>query len=588
MTGTDNVSGAAHASVGATSSETDASAGSGDASACAAEWTALGLLLLLLGAYQAWLHPARRFGMFHDDTLYFSSAQSLAEGRGYRIPSLPGEPPQSKYPVFYPWLLSWVWRLQPSFPANVGAAVWISTAFGGAYLFAAHRLVRSLGGMGRGTAIGIAALCAFHPIFLYLAGAILSDLPFSALALGGMVAADAGLRERARPAILAGAGILLGLSIATRTLGAAILAGVIACALHRGFWRRAIVLAALAAPFALAAAAAGAPGPAPGGPPGWRQTWLYYTAYGQFWRLCVPSLPVLWTMLLANLRYWLDGPATYCLFPTLGGDASFAGGLLQVTLTAGILAGVVRQARGREWKLIHFAFAAYSAAIWLWNYPLMDRFLLPFLPLFYAGLWVEGRHFVELLRRPARSAAERGIAIGLGLGLLALGVLAAEDYLFGFRTQLRPMAQKRSALDREKQEAFAWIRSNTPSDGRFLAYEDAYLYLHTRRKAIRPMAFSTAAFYLKDESILDRELSLIQEVAQGIGARYWLVAEDDWAMETGGPLIHRRVAELQAGLPVLFTSSGGRVRVFQLDAGSRLSSPLTMVAALTPRHEAGP
>ena len=46
------------------------------------------------------------FGDLHDDSLYYVSAKSLADGGGYRIESLPGEPAQTKYPPLYPLLLS--------------------------------------------------------------------------------------------------------------------------------------------------------------------------------------------------------------------------------------------------------------------------------------------------------------------------------------------------------------------------------------------------------------------------------------------------------------------------------------------------
>jgi hypothetical protein len=50
-------------------------------------------------------------GHFHDDSIYWVCARSLASGSRYRIASLPGEPYQTKYPPLYPGLLSLVWRL---------------------------------------------------------------------------------------------------------------------------------------------------------------------------------------------------------------------------------------------------------------------------------------------------------------------------------------------------------------------------------------------------------------------------------------------------------------------------------------------
>ena len=58
-------------------------------------------------------------GLFHDDGIYAVLAKALSKGMGYRLISLPSAPFQIKYPVIYPYLLSWAWWLNPSFPANI-------------------------------------------------------------------------------------------------------------------------------------------------------------------------------------------------------------------------------------------------------------------------------------------------------------------------------------------------------------------------------------------------------------------------------------------------------------------------------------
>ena len=74
--------------------------------------------MLLVSAYAIAISlPAA--GIFHDDGIYVVTARALAEGQGYRIISLPESPPQTKYPILFPWLLSLVWRLAPSFPDNL-------------------------------------------------------------------------------------------------------------------------------------------------------------------------------------------------------------------------------------------------------------------------------------------------------------------------------------------------------------------------------------------------------------------------------------------------------------------------------------
>jgi hypothetical protein len=102
-------------------------------------WICFGIILFLFLGYVEWLRPAPLFGYFHDDTLYFSSARALATGQGYIIPSLPGTPPQTKYPILYSWLLSWVWKWFPNFPGNVMPAIWLTAFFGCWFLAAAFQ-----------------------------------------------------------------------------------------------------------------------------------------------------------------------------------------------------------------------------------------------------------------------------------------------------------------------------------------------------------------------------------------------------------------------------------------------------------------
>src|SRR5579871_6730554 len=74
---------------------------------------ALLLLLCLLIYLPGLTRPA---GFYHDDAIYMLTGRALAHGEGYRIVSLPGAPPQTKYPPLYPALLALLWRIAPQFP----------------------------------------------------------------------------------------------------------------------------------------------------------------------------------------------------------------------------------------------------------------------------------------------------------------------------------------------------------------------------------------------------------------------------------------------------------------------------------------
>ena len=82
------------------------------------------LILLIPSAWLAWKYrDMPHFGYLHDDALYQVGAKSLAQGAGYRIQSLPGQPYQTKYPPLYPILLAAIWKLDPSFPSNLSLAL---------------------------------------------------------------------------------------------------------------------------------------------------------------------------------------------------------------------------------------------------------------------------------------------------------------------------------------------------------------------------------------------------------------------------------------------------------------------------------
>ncbi|MBI3666573.1 MAG: hypothetical protein HY236_10185, partial [Acidobacteria bacterium] len=258
-----------------------------------------------------------------------------------------------------PWLLSLVWRWQPLFPANVETAVWMTAFFSCWYLVAAFLLLRRFSGSNDLLALAVVGVTAFHPLFVAVSGAVLSDLPFAALAMMAAVAAEAAMRREGRAGMAALAAMFTGLAILTRTLGVAVASGILAAALHRRAYRQATIFCLVLAPFLFFVLPRGGAEASAASEPGWRQTWIYYSSYGQFWKLSVPNFRVFREMAAVNIRNFLEMPATFCLFPPPGGEQSHLGVMLCITLTIGILAGMARQAR-RQWQPIHFIFVFYS------------------------------------------------------------------------------------------------------------------------------------------------------------------------------------------------------------------------------------
>jgi hypothetical protein len=56
------------------------------------------------------------------------------------------------------------------------------------------------------------------------------------------------------------------------------------------------------------------------------------------------------------------------------------------------------------------------------------------------------------------------------------------------------------------------------------------------------------------------------DVAAAIGARYWLAACDDYHLESGQEFIQKYSDELLKGLPEVFVSGNGAVRIYDIGA----------------------
>ena len=522
------------------------------------------------------------FGSSHDDTLYFSAAKSIADGNGYRIASLPGEPPQSKYPVLYPALLSLVWRVGPAFPGNLAWAWTLNLLLGLVVLLGAAAVARQLGA-GRGETLAIVALVAVSPHFVYWSNHLVSDILFAALALGGVALAQRELDRAAaevRWASWIGAVVLIGLACATRTVGVAFVAAVVLAALFRR--RPALAAAALAAlaPIVLrldgrqsdAALAAKADAF-----PGFAQNLTYYTDYVGHWRESVPSLDILTAQVSFALTELLKHPAVAVFQIPATGFVSFPVAVLAIALTVGIVAGIVARAKKNGLHVIHWAALLYMPIVLLWNYLLMGRFWLPFLVLLFSGATHELIRIAGMTRENWKKspAADRVVIAPFAAAILALVAFAGHRALLRSPAGLAAAEQTRVDLLDSKREAFRWLAANSDHSDAIVSSDDALLYLYVGRQGMRPFAPLTDSFFAQSQERLDRDLAGMADTALALEARYWVVSPDDFEM-THAPEEIRESQERQLErLPVVFTSNDGKVRVHDVSGGAGLGAELS-------------
>jgi hypothetical protein len=546
-------------------------------------WTALAAILVFYVFSALRVGPISNFGI-QDGALYFSSAKALATGQGYILPSFPVTLKATKYPELYPLLLAGVWKLDPHFPGNVILAVALTLALGCMALLFAFLLLRRWPGLGDWQALAIVGLCAFTGYFLDLSASVMTDIPFMAAMLGAIWLAQCSTDTRAgtpatqrwRGWAAFGAGLLAGCSVGFRSLGLATVAGIGLVYLVRRDYRKAFWFSVAAAPVVLVSlwpalvALVHSSGPQSVTNPntnGWTQTLCYYSSYACNWRMNVQNTKALRAVVLTNLKRVVEQPGLYLLYPLAVG-AGLRSLVLVTLLSVGAYAGVVRYVRRTGWQILPVVFLFYLLAVVPWPYT-PDRFLLPFLPLFFGGLWVEGRHFVALVTehlRPSHSFAERTVGGVLTLGVVALAATVAVNYGWVIPSGISASASaNRRALTAES-EAYEWIRNHAAPNSSIIAYRDGLAYLYTGHHAIPPILCQTQAFYLKDPHYAQQDAAHLADVARHIHASYWLTSQVDFMLagKTDHAILERQQRHLLAGAPLVFQSADGTVRLYDV------------------------
>lgn len=538
-------------------------------------WAALAAILVVYVFSALRMRPVSTFGTYEDDTFYFSSAKALAAGQAYILPSLPVYLKGTKYPILYPLLLSVVWKIDPHFPGNLDLAIGLTLLFGCAALWIIFSMTRQWSGLGDGAALAIVVLCGFNWYFLHLSASVMSDIPFIAMTLGAVWAAERGMRSVRGSAALAAAGVLAGLAVGLRSLGVAAVAGIGVALLERRQFRRLWAFAAAALPVGLLflwqelsslVHARTTPTSVPL-QSGWSQTICYYTSYACNWHLGVAGRGSLAAVVAFNMKQIVLLPGIYLLDP-LGVSWGLFSVVIVLLLCAVAYSGMVR-ARHEVSMQIAFPFLlSYLAIVVIWPYT-PQRFLLVFTPFFFAGMWVEGRHMAPLIASRLRGRAwgrERIIASVMGMVGLGLVSLIASNYMLGVPEQVARVARQRGALLAAEQGAYRWIRRNTGPGACVIAYEDALVYLYTGRHSIRAIEGLPQSFYRDDPRYAEHDADELANVAKHVGAGYWLKTSGDFVMESPQDFarLSQKENQLLAGMPVAFKSRDGEVTLYDV------------------------
>ena len=463
------------------------------------------------------------FGATHDDSIYLTTAKALATDQGYRIISLPYEPAQTKYPPFYPFLLSMVWRVYPQFPANLMPMMLLSVLATLSFLALSYRYLVKYDYATKWQALIVVALCALNWRSFILATTILSEMVYAALSVAALWLAEKSVKEQSSRLAASILGVILGLAFLTRTAGLALLVAVGVHFALRKQWRRALLPIAVGSLFVF-------------GWIGWcylnkttveDSTTAYYTSYFRVSYDLISQmevanhsskLMVVLTLVLKNaFMLVVITPPVICLGLTFDWPQVLPQQLFNIGLGIFIVVFwlIVRgfwRLKSKRIRLLHLYVLLYVVLHMIWPYPIYDRFLMPlicFLELFMVAELTAILRMVRNELAPAAPTSKRISAAFVGLVMFFLAGAFAYTYWLGYR-QFLSYSSNVTAGSLKDRRAIEWIAEQTDSSAVLLCASDPKYYLYTGRKATRS-APMRGPDLLKESDISAQVLRIIDE-----------------------------------------------------------------------------
>jgi hypothetical protein len=512
------------------------------------------VLLLIPSAQFAWRNSDMPdFGRLHDDALMFVTAQSIAQGQGYRIPSLPENPYQTKYPPLFPAYLSLAWLINPSFPGNLATATALIWPWLVVLLALAWALYRQ-DGFTPMRALLLTAALGLSPYMVLFGSLMLSEVFFTCFLLAALLLA----RRPGNGAILL-AGFAAACAYLARSAGVALVVSVPAVLLWKRDWRRAGLFLATSLP----AVVVWSWWSRSHLPQSHDMSLLYYVDYMAFEKATV-GLDNFGIVLWKNIDQILYGMGSLVLPKVV---AFLPLKILTQMIAVAMLAGVVRLVR-RGIAVDYAAFGLLSVGILaIWHYPPNERFVLPLFPLLLAGLVTELDHLADMLRKAFqhKDTSQRVVAMMFATG--AAGIVAAaiglQAYMtFGLLNQ--SAAQERSKVA-ERRTDYRWMAANLPAGANVLSNDDPLLYLTSGHRGNSMDGLLMPRWWYADDQ--DSVVNAYKNAARYCrmrGLQYLYSTPDDLARFTEGSDIDKVLAAVRSDpnlKPVLTDSAGTLYRV---------------------------
>lgn len=544
------------------------------------------ILVVILAAsaalYAAMLTPDS-FGYYHDDGLYVTTAKALATDQGYSIISLPGDPPQTKSPPFYPLLLSVIWSIHPHFPQNLTVMMLASAVAALISSWLTWLYLTKNGYASSWLALTVVGLAAINWRTVILASGVFSETFYSALSVGALHLAEKHEnRFKGKATTMVALGLLLGFAFLARTTGVALLITLVCALLVRKVPPKAWLPFALGSLFVLVWAGWGLANRPPGG----GVNAAYYESYYQTLmdviteaqaQQNVSKLSVLLNIIAKNAYMFI---VVSTPLVTLGLSYNWVAGfegfsrILVVILVfitfALIVEGFLRH-RASGFRLLHIYIVLYLALHLLWPYGAYDRFLMPILPFLMLFFVTEVQALGRLAWSEVRSSpavARRLSAAFIGLVLVVLAGIGLYRHGPGGIGTLRSFCKASANRAAEDAEAIRWINDHTDTSDILVCYRDPSYYLYTGRKATRSSSLKQGGVVVGAVEDPNERAMAVFRIVEENKARYLIVTSTDFELEAQAEAYRASFKSLVEQSPEVFVPvyefNGGQGRIYHI------------------------
>jgi hypothetical protein len=549
-------------------------------------------------------------GLWQDDAIYLSTAQSLAEGTGYRHIEIATQPLQTKYPILYSAVLTPLMALS-GYPRNLTLLLMPSAlaAAAMAVLWVVY-LRRSLDAPRR-WALAVGIVSALSPAILSLARFTMSDLLYGGISIAALVALDvnytASTTARARLRWLIISAVLMGLAALTRSFGLTLVAAGALTLLSRRRFRHvalmgSIVLLSLLPWWVWQASAARINGPlqhstleAPElsyslwlprsisqvGRVIWQNIFrtVFDVAYYQIAlppQFCQTAIAAFsWRTLMLHVLCW--GAA---LLITIGFVASCTHRPWreQSRTSTHSEPHDITQSRLSRWQTVHLYTLLYGALMLVWPFD-PGRFLVVWTPFVLYCLVVGVRASLLFACRRFALDARRGLAIAPVSLLAVLALLfVADDVRIATSTADNYYMRETTVDLAEVQHLERWVLANTSLQDIIASDRPGGLFLATGRRGqyYWPDSNPYSLYYGKDRSAWrfyvwpgDQEIQQVYEEMRGLLARSYVAGRIRYCVEhtdanAQATALGRFIAENSSWFQLQYTSPKGTYSVYRL------------------------